>query len=88
MELLLRVNGIQPAFGIELGFDSPRTAEVRSADPYRQANVSYSGYEDRNHPEQRVNGSLTLDRLRQELLAAATGLDVQPARHGMILGPS
>lgn len=42
MELLLRVNGIQPAFGIELGFDSPRAEEVRATDPYRQANVSYS----------------------------------------------
>jgi len=40
-ELLLRVNGIQAAFGIELGFASPRADEGR-ADPYRQANVSYS----------------------------------------------
>jgi hypothetical protein len=41
-ELLLRVNGIQPAFGIELGLDSPRARQVRQTDPYRQANVSYS----------------------------------------------
>ncbi len=41
-ELLLRVNGIQPAFGIEFGLDSPRTNEGRSGDPYRQANVSFS----------------------------------------------
>jgi phosphoribosyl 1,2-cyclic phosphodiesterase len=41
-ELLLRVNGIQPAFGIELGMDSPRADQVRQRDPYRQANVSYS----------------------------------------------
>lgn len=40
-ELPLRVNGIQPAFGIELGQAGPRTDEGR-ADPYRQANVSYS----------------------------------------------
>jgi glyoxylase-like metal-dependent hydrolase (beta-lactamase superfamily II) len=41
-ELLLRVNGIQPAFGVELGSDSPRADEIRRSDPYRQANVSYS----------------------------------------------
>lgn len=41
-ELLLRVNGIYPAFGIEFGFASPRADEVRAADPYRQANVSFS----------------------------------------------
>ena len=41
-ELLLRVNGIQPAFGIGLGLDDPRNREGRAADPYRQANVSYS----------------------------------------------
>lgn len=41
-ELLLRVNGIQAAFGIELGFASPRADEGRQADPYRQANTSFS----------------------------------------------
>ncbi len=41
-ELLLRVNGVQPAFGIEFGLDSPRANEGRSGDPYRQANVSFS----------------------------------------------
>jgi glyoxylase-like metal-dependent hydrolase (beta-lactamase superfamily II) len=41
-ELLLRVNGIQPAFGIEFGFASPRAEEGRASDPYRQANASYS----------------------------------------------
>lgn len=41
-ELWLRVNGVQPAFGIELGFDSPRANEVRAKNPYRQANASYS----------------------------------------------
>jgi len=41
-ELLLRVNGIQPAFGIEFGLESPRADEGRAGDPYRQANVSYS----------------------------------------------
>lgn len=40
-ELLLRVNGIQAAFGVEFGFQSERADEGRS-DPYRQANVSYS----------------------------------------------
>ena len=41
-ELLLRVNGIQAAFGFELGLDSPRANEGRATNPYRQANVSYS----------------------------------------------
>jgi phosphoribosyl 1,2-cyclic phosphodiesterase len=41
-ELLLRVNGVQAAFGIELGFDSQRANEGRRTDPYRQANVSFS----------------------------------------------
>ena len=41
-ELLLRVNGVQAAFGIELGFASPRADEGRSRDPYRQANASFS----------------------------------------------
>jgi phosphoribosyl 1,2-cyclic phosphodiesterase len=41
-ELLLRVNGIQPAFGIEFGLASPRADEGRAGDPYRQANASYS----------------------------------------------
>jgi len=41
-ELLLRVNGVQAAFGVELGFDSPRANQGRSVDPYRQANVSFS----------------------------------------------
>ncbi|MBC8869802.1 MAG: MBL fold metallo-hydrolase [Planctomycetes bacterium] len=47
-ELLLRVNGVQAAFGIELGFASPRADEGRAADPYRQANVSYSLVQRRN----------------------------------------
>ena len=42
MELILRVNGIQPAFGIEFGLASPRADEGRASNPYRQANVSYS----------------------------------------------
>ncbi|MEI8374148.1 MAG: MBL fold metallo-hydrolase [Planctomycetota bacterium] len=41
-ELLLRINGIQAAFGFEFGLDSPRANEGRAANPYRQANVSYS----------------------------------------------
>jgi phosphoribosyl 1,2-cyclic phosphodiesterase len=41
-ELLLRVNGIQAAFGIEFGLSSPRTDEGREGDAYRQANASYS----------------------------------------------
>lgn len=41
-ELLLRVNGIQAAFGIEFGLASPRAEEGRATDPYRQANTSFS----------------------------------------------
>jgi len=41
-EFLLRVNGIQAAFGFEFGLDSPRANEGRAVNPYRQANVSYS----------------------------------------------
>ncbi len=41
-EVLLRVNGIQAAFGIEFGRESPRADEGRATNPYRQANVSYS----------------------------------------------
>lgn len=41
-ELWLRVNGVQPAFGIEFGMQSPRADEYRASDPYRQANCSYS----------------------------------------------
>jgi phosphoribosyl 1,2-cyclic phosphodiesterase len=41
-DLLLRVNGVQAAFGVEFGMDSPRANEGRAGDPYRQANASYS----------------------------------------------
>ena len=41
-KLLVRVNGIQAAFGAELGACNPRAEEVRSVNPYRQANVSFS----------------------------------------------
>jgi phosphoribosyl 1,2-cyclic phosphodiesterase len=41
-EFLLRVNGIQAAFGFEFGLESPRANEGRAGSPYRQANVSYS----------------------------------------------
>ena len=47
-DLWLRVNGVQAAFGIELGFASPRADEGREAGPYRQANVSYSLVQRRN----------------------------------------
>ena len=121
-ELLLRVNGVQAAFGAELGLASPRADEVRHGDPYRQdacfldANtwhpadrtghrsvlggldlvrrwrpkrtylVHYSGYEDRDRPEEPIHGPMDLPRLRRELRRVAPELDVQPAVHGMILG--
>ena len=126
-ELLLRLNGIQPAFGFEFGMDSPRANEARAGNPYRQANVSfsfvqrrqgaivhhtlidcgmgvvpsllefeeshgvhvvddYSGYEDREHPQEPVYGPLGQQQLRRELRRVAGGRDIQVAEHGMILG--
>lgn len=41
-ELWLRVNGIQPSYGVEFGVDHPRKQELCEYDPYRQANTSYS----------------------------------------------
>jgi phosphoribosyl 1,2-cyclic phosphodiesterase len=41
-DLWLRVNGIQAAFGLEYGLETPRAEELCAADPYRQANTSFS----------------------------------------------
>jgi hypothetical protein len=54
--------------------------------PKRAYMIHYSGYEDRNHPEDPVHGPMGMERFRQELRRVAAGRDIQPALHGMILG--
>lgn len=76
-ELLVRVNGIQPAFGIEFGLESPRTEEGRNGDPYRQ--------QDRDHVAERVHGPMGTRQFRDELERVAAGRDLRLAEHGMIL---
>jgi hypothetical protein len=72
-ELLLRVNGIQAAFGIEFGLDNPRANEGRAADPYRQANVSYSLV-------QRQNGQL----VRHTLIGCGSPLAGDARLHSLL----
>lgn len=59
---------------------------VRKWQPKRAYLVHYSGYEDRDHPDDPINGPMDLRRLREELRRTAPDLDVQPAVHGMVLG--
>jgi len=54
--------------------------------PRRAYMIHYSGFEDRKHPDDRINGPLTLRRLAEELQGVADGRDLRPAQHGMILG--
>ena len=54
--------------------------------PKRSYMIHYSGYEDREHPEDPINGPMENDRFRRELRRVAPGRDVRPAEHGMILG--
>jgi len=54
--------------------------------PKRAYMIHYSGYEDREHPDDPINGSMGMERLRQELQRVAGGRDIRPAEHGMILG--
>jgi phosphoribosyl 1,2-cyclic phosphodiesterase len=54
--------------------------------PKRAYMIHYSGYEDRDHPHDPVNGPMEMKRFRQELHRVAGGRDVRPAQHGMILG--
>jgi hypothetical protein len=48
--------------------------------------IHYSGYEDREHTDDRVNGPMGLQRFEEELHRVAGGRDIQFAQHGMILG--
>ncbi len=48
--------------------------------------IHYSGYEDRDHPDDLVNGPIDMKRFRQELQRVAGGRGIQPAEHGMVLG--
>ncbi len=54
--------------------------------PKRAYMVHYSGYEDREHANDPVNGPMDAARFRDELRRVANGRDIQPAEHGMILG--
>lgn len=54
--------------------------------PKRTYLVHYSGYEDRDHKEEDVNGPMTSDRLREQLRRLAGTRDVQFASHGMVVG--
>ena len=48
--------------------------------------IHYSGYEDREHGEDSVNGPMDAVRFRGELRRVAGARDIQPAEHGMVLG--
>lgn len=54
--------------------------------PKRAYMVHYSGYEDREHPEDPIRGPMDLGRFRHELRRLARGRDIRPAVHGMVLG--
>ena len=54
--------------------------------PKRTNLVHYSGYENRDHPGDPINGPMSLDSLRHEGRTVARGRDVQSAVHGMLLG--
>ena len=54
--------------------------------PKRTYLVHYSGYEDREHPEDAINSPLSLGRFRDELRKVGGDRDIRPAVHGMILG--
>lgn len=59
---------------------------VRKWNPKRTYLVHYSGYEDRDYPEDAINGPLEVERFRQELRRISGDHDIRPAVHGMILG--
>jgi len=54
--------------------------------PKRAYMIHYSGYEDREHAHDPVNGPMDMARFREELQRVAQGRDIRPAEHGMILG--
>jgi hypothetical protein len=54
--------------------------------PKRTYLAHYSGYEDRDHAGNIIDGPMQSDRLCEELQRLPGGYDIQPAWHGMILG--
>jgi phosphoribosyl 1,2-cyclic phosphodiesterase len=54
--------------------------------PKRTYFIHYSGYEDRDHGDDPINGAMGMERFREEVQRVSGDHDVQPARHGMILG--
>jgi phosphoribosyl 1,2-cyclic phosphodiesterase len=54
--------------------------------PKRAYMAHYSGYEDRQHPDDAIHGPMGMGQFRQELQRIGQGRDVQPAEHGMVLG--
>jgi hypothetical protein len=54
--------------------------------PRRAYMIHYSGYEDREHAEDRINGPMDVRRFREELQQIAGDRDIQPAQHGMRMG--
>jgi hypothetical protein len=54
--------------------------------PKRTYMTHYSGYEDREHAGDPINGPMARERFRQQLQRLAGGRDIQPAAHGMVLG--
>jgi hypothetical protein len=47
--------------------------------------IHYSGYEDREHIDDPINGPMDMRRFREELQRIAGGRDIRPAEHGMVL---
>jgi phosphoribosyl 1,2-cyclic phosphodiesterase len=54
--------------------------------PKRAYLIHYSGYEDREHPNDPINGPLDMAQFRHELGQVAAGRDIQLAEHRMVLG--
>jgi len=54
--------------------------------PKRTYFIHYSGYEDREYADERINGPLSLAQFDREVSQLSEIHDIQAARHGMILG--
>jgi L-ascorbate metabolism protein UlaG (beta-lactamase superfamily) len=54
--------------------------------PKRAYAIHYSGYEDREHAGDSVNGPMPLAKFQDELRRLVGGHDIQAAAHGMVLG--
>jgi phosphoribosyl 1,2-cyclic phosphodiesterase len=74
---------------VEGGWHQSVLGNLRLIDKWKSKRtylVHYSGYEDRKHEDNRINGPMSLERLRDELRQVRGDHDVQLASHGMILG--